>query len=449
MEFGQTKTAIRNFNSSKMREKLIAITIGGGDKTLDPAYKAAVFKEYIEMAFPNLAIRNVEPITTAASLNSVSAYAEIAVQGSGYKPTFVKIHIESDTHSESSLGAENEYSQANLLARHGWPVLVPLISSNSREYPLLIYPRVEAPTLFDLLKESYEKRENLITSRELAVLSRLNRQVGRTMVDSSTVADSREAVDSPVQTLFLERFKEGGRIDMWYKPDTRFTLPERGGDITWRELLEAKWVINGDSYDITLSEVIKNARKYLSFAGESRALVCVSHGDDHAGNIFMDKKEGRATIFDPAFAGWNPASLSNIKALAHSCVVPMGGMYYDPKIGDVFYDWDRDKHVMHVDVPFESSALYGAHEAIAKQITDLRILPLIQRSKQAGIDINSEYERIKYALAGCALLTINISRLLEQNDGRGQGLLPLTIMLAELKGLPMLSYLREEITQKL
>ena len=163
----------------------------------------------------------------------------------------------------------------------------------------------------------------------------------------------------------------------------------------------------------------------------------------------MDKKEGRATIFDPAFAGWNPASLSNIKALAHSCVVPMGGMYYDPKIGDVFYDWDRDKHVMHVDVPFESSALYGAHEAIAKQITDLRILPLIQRSKQAGIDINSEYERIKYALAGCALLTINISRLLEQNDGRGQGLLPLTIMLAELKGLPMLSYLREEITQKL
>ena len=429
-----------------MREKLIALTIGGGDKPLDPDYKAAVFKEYIKMAFPNAAIRNVEPISTAASLNSISAYAEIDVQGSGYKPTFVKIHIESDTHSESSLGAENEYSQANLLAQHGWPVLTPLMSSNSREYPLLIYPRVEAPTVFDLLKESYDKNENLITSRELTVLSRLNRQVGRTIVDSSTVADSKEAVNSPVQTLFLERFKARGRIDEWYKSDTRFLLGENS--ITFRELLKAKWVINGEPYNVTLGEIIENARRYLSFDNEPRALVCVSHGDDHAGNIFMDKKNRRATIFDPAFAGFNPASLSNVKALAHTCFLPMGGMYYNPGI-TASYKWDKAENAMEVEIPFESSAVYGSHEALAKQIVDLRILPLIKRAKRLGISAGDEFERIKYALSGCSLLTVNVANLLEQGDRRGEGLLPLTIMLAELKGLPMLSYLREKITQEL
>lgn len=432
-----------------MREKLISITIGGGAENVDPAYKAAVFREYMESAFPGADIGNVTPISTTASLNSACAYVDITPQDSESISAFAKIHIESDSQSASVLGADNEYFQANLLAQHGWPVLVPLMSSESEDYPVLIYPRVETATLFDLLEGSYDRGENLIISGDLAILSRFNRQVGRAMVDSSRVVNSGEAVSSPVQTLFLERFKEGGRIDIWYRPDTRFTLPERAGDITWRELLGAKWVINGDSYDITLSEVIQNARKYLSFDGESRAFVCVSHGDDHSGNIFMVRKRGEAIIFDPAFAGWNPASLSNIKALAHICVVPMGGMYYDPKIENVSYSWDENKNVISVDIPFESSVLYGVHETLAKQIIDLRILPLIRRSKQAGINLENEFERIKYALAGCALLTTNIPRLLEQDDGRGQGLLPLTIMFAELKGLPILDYLRGKVMQEL
>lgn len=437
-------------HSPKMKEKLIAIIISGADnEKADPAYKAAVFKKYIKRALPDVDVKNVKPIETAASLNSISAYVDITVQGSRYTPAFVKIHIESDTKSTSALGAQNEYSQANLLARHGWPMLMPLMSSSSREYPLLVYPRVEEKTLFDLVKNSYDKRENLITSGDLAILSRLNRQVGKAMVDSSKMADSEEAVNSPVQTLFFERFKEGGRIDEWYKPDTRFALTGMGKDMTWGELLETKWVINGNPYDITFSEIIENARRYLSFDGGDRTLVCVSHGDDHPGNIFMARKGGRAIIFDPAFAGWNPASLSNIKTFAHSCVLPMGGLYYDPKIGDISYSFDANKNVVNVYIPFENSVLYDFHEALAKQVVDLRIIPLIQKSKQTGVDLKSEYERIKYGLAGCALLTTNISRLLEQRDGRGKGLLPLTIMFAELKGLSMLDYLSGSLIQEL
>lgn len=437
-------------NLSEMREKLIAITTGGADnKGADPVYKAAVFEEYIKKAFPDSTVRNVEPISTAASLNSVCAYVDIAPKDGKYLPAFAKIHIESDTQSTGTLGAENEYSQANLLARYGWPVLVPLMVSGSKDCPLLIYPRVEEETLFDLFENSYDKGENLLALGDLNILSRLNRRVGRTMVNSSRLVDSKEAVLSPAQTLFLERFKKGGRIDMWYKPDTKFGLTGEDEYIIWQELLESKWVINGESYDTTLAEIIENARNYLSFEGDPRALICVSHGDDHAGNIFIDRKRGSAIIFDPAFAGWNPASLSNVKALAHSCVLPMGGMYYDPKIGDVSYNWDKNKNVIYTNIPFENSVLYDVHEALAKQIIDLRILPLINRSKQAGVNAESEYERIKYALAGCALLTTNIARLLEQSDGRGQGLLPLTIMFAELKGLPVLSYFREEMMKEL
>jgi len=431
-----------------MKEKLISITIGGGAENVDPAYKTAVFREYMENAFPGADIGNVTPISTAASLNSACAYVDIALQGGEMMSTFAKIHIESDTDSAGALGAEKEYFLANLLGEYGWPVLTPLMSGNSEDYPVLMYPRVEEMTLFDLLEESYDKGENLITSADLASLSRLNKQIGKTMIDSAKLVDSSLAVSSPVQTLFLERIKEGGRVDAWYQPDTIFALV-RKGDITWGKLLDANWVINGEPYSITLDEVIKNARRCLSFEGESYALACISHGDDHSGNVFVDRKKDEAIVFDPAFAGWNPVGLSNIKALAHSCILPMGGMYYDPKIGKVSYSFDEAKNIIYADIPFENSAPKNAQEELGKQIIDFRILPLIQSCKDAGVSVDKEYERIRYALSSCALLTTNISRLLQQDDGRGQGLLPLVIMLAELKGLPTLSYLREKITQEL
>lgn len=431
------------------RAELIAITIGKGDKGIDPSRKATVFKRYIQKALPDANIGRVEPISTSASLNSVCANVEIAFEEGHHIPAFAKVHIESDSKSSSVLGAKDEYSQANLLAENGWPVLVPLVSGKSKNYPLLIYPRVETETLFELFEKSYDKRESLVSSPELALLATLNMQIGNAMLKSAKLVDSKTAIQSPIQTLFTQRLKKTGRIGSWYKPDTKFLLAGTGESINWKELLNIRWIINGEPYRLTLSEVIKNARRYLSFEEEQKALVCVSHGDDHSGNIFMDTKNGKAIVFDPAFAGLNPASLSSIKALAHSCILPMGGMYYDPKIGRVFYRKGQANNTLYVDLPFENSILYRTHEALAKQIIDLRILPLFQKAKQGGININNEYERIRYALATCAFLTINVASLLKQNDERGQGLLPLAVMLAELKGLPALDYLKDKLPHEL
>ena len=430
-----------------MKSELVSITIGSEGREADPARKAVVFKDYIRGAFPDAVVGKVVPISTPASLNSVCAYVDIAFKRGENIPAFAKVHVESDTKSPIALGAEDEYSQANLLTENGWPVLVPLAVSDSKDYPLLIYPRVEAKTLFDLFEESYNQERNLVPSDGMDLLAGLNEQVGDAMVKSARLVDSKEAIKSPIQTLFAERLKRTGRIGSWYKPNTRFVLTEAGDTMNWQDLLNIKWVINGNSYDLTLSKIIENARRYLSFDKEQKTLMCVSHGDDHAGNIFMDEKAGKAIIFDPAFAGWNPAILSNVKALAHNCILPMGGMYYDPKIGRVSYS--KSENAIYVNIPFNNSVLYKLHETLGKQIIDVRILPLFQKSKQEGINIKSEYERIKYALAACALLTINIAQLLKQNDGRGQGLLPLTIMLSELKGLPILEYLKRRLTQEL
>lgn len=430
-----------------MKAELVSIIIGSQSREADPVRKTNVFKKYIQRAFPDARVGKVVPISTTASLNSVCAHVNIAFETDNYIPAFAKVHVESDTKNPNALGVKDEYSQANLLAENGWPVLIPLASSNSKDYPLLIYPRVEAKTLFDLFEESYSKRENLVSAKEIDILAKLNKQVGGAMLKSARLIDAKEAINSPVQTLFAERLKQTGRIGSWYKPNTKFVLGGADDATSWQELLNAKWVINGNLYSLTLSRIIENARKYLSFDGEKQVLACISHGDDHAGNIFMKIENDRTIIFDPAFAGLNPASLSNVKTLAHNCILTMGGMYYDPKIGKVTYKQDLSNNTIYVDMPINNSVLYKTHEALARQIIDSRILPLFREGKQRNINTGNEYKRVKYALATCALLTTNIARLLKKKDGRGQGLLPLAIMMAELRGLPMLEYLGEKMTQ--
>ena len=69
----------------------------------------------------------------------------------------------------------------------------------------------------------------------------------------------------------------------------------------------------------------------------------------------------------------------------------------------------------------------------------------MKRVKELGGNIDKESQRIKCGLAGGALVTVNIAKLLAQGDGRAIGLLPMAILFFELKGLPALDYLNTEI----
>ena len=74
----------------------------------------------------------------------------------------------------SPLGAENEYSNAEMLAKAGWPVLKPLGKNKDPMYPLLLYPVVSDPALFDIQEEAYITGTKQLTQTQINQLAKYN-----------------------------------------------------------------------------------------------------------------------------------------------------------------------------------------------------------------------------------------------------------------------------------
>jgi len=430
---------LKKLNPVELRDALIGVTVGGTKGSIDLEKKGLIFAEYVTRAFPAARIITVKPISTASALNSVSGIIEMQFPNEVVQWVFGKVHIESNTRTLSPLGAEKEYAMAEMLADAGWPVITPLAKSDNADYPLLLYPVIEAVPLFDKLEATYTSGELQITDEEFFSLEEYNRKIGEKEVAEIRVGTSQEAIDAPVQTLLLKRFEPDGRIDQWYTADTVFNLPGLSAPITWGDLLDKTWNINGKDYDLPLRQIIDQAKKSLAFEDEDTAYLTISHGDDHAGNVRLSNPP---IVFDPAFAGWNPASL-DVKALAHTGFLPMAAMYYRPKGLDINYSLANE--TLSVTTNMEDLPMYQTQENLAKQIIDTRVIPLLRAIKEKGGNIEKEKQRVQSGLVACALLTINIAQLLEQNDGRAVGLLPMAIMFSELKGLSILEYLKEQI----
>lgn len=416
----------------KSVQEIAGLTIGGFDNTAK-SDRNRVFSEYIKKALPSREVTDVKVIASPASLNSVAASGMI--DGKKY---FFKVHIESGSK------VEEEYRQAELLAEAGWPVYEPSFKGDNPDFPLLAYLWTDSPTLFDRLDSTYKSEKSTLSTDELKSLEDMNIAIGQAEIRKLKEASSQEAATAPIQMFFARRFEPGGRLDDWYKPDTVFHLPDFNGgilELEWKLIKDAKWVVNRQSYPQTLASIIKAARDVLAYSGEDKAWVTTSHGDDHAGNIFL--AESQALVFDPAAASdVNPVVLSDVKALAHNCFLPMAGMYYAPKI-PYQYAYDSHSNVIKVEANFSKSPAFEIQKTIAGQIVDLRINPALNLIKEKGTDMRAEYERFRTALAGCALLTINIAELLKQEDNRGIGLLPMAVMLYELKGLEPLEKLEK------
>lgn len=432
---------MNNLSPIDLKDKLVNVTIGGTSDSVNLVEKAQVFTEYIQRAFPEVEVLNVIPTNTAAALNSVSGIIQLRFPDGEEKEVFGKIHIESNTKSISPLGAEKEYANAEKLADAGWPVLEPIAVSKTKEYPLLLYPVLKEPTLFDILEESYTTGIVQLTSQIIERLERYNETIGAKEVKSLRVGSSIEAMNAPVQALFLKRIEKGGRIDQWYTAETMFNLPGLDSPISWGELLDTKWVINGIIYSTSLRKIIDQARKNLTYQDEKETFLTLSHGDDHAGNIRLTDSP---IVFDPAFAGWNPVSLG-IKALAHTGFLPSAGMYYSPKGLSCVYK--KDTNTISVEINIKDLPTIQIQEVLVKQIVNLRIIPILKALKEKNGNIEKEVQVIKNAMSCCALLTVNIAKLLEQSDGRAIGLLPITIMFNELKGLPMLEYVSKQVDE--
>lgn len=313
-------------------------------------------------------ILDLAPTDTSAALNSVSATADAEFNGQRLG-IFGKVHIESETRVINAVGVEEEYQKASLLVEAGWPVVKPIAMSNQSDYPLLLYPQMNEPTLFDELEKSNMSGSSTLTEQQLQDFYEYNADIGQKEAKSVRKGSVNEARNAPVQTLFLKRFEKDGRIDQWYTGNTLFQLPGLAEPISWKELLTSQWQINGITYKTTLKNIIDKARQLLAFEGEESAFLTLSHGDDHSGNVRLTQSP---LVFDPAFAGWNPASL-DLKALAHTGFLPLAGMYYLPKGLDCTYQKSADE--MRVEINLTNLPMSATFEVLAKQIIDTRQSP--------------------------------------------------------------------------
>jgi hypothetical protein len=427
----------------KLKEALLEVTISvtGSASNIDLNGKALLLGEYFTRAFPKSKVLEVLPTNTSAALNSVSGKlkVEFSANSGETMSIFAKIHIEGEKREISFDSSVREYSNAKILENAGWPVIKPIFISQNLDYPLLVYPIVENETLFELLEESNIQGEDLLTNEQYKEFEDLNRSIGECELKTLNEMTSQEAMDAPVQLLFNKRLIRGGRVDVWYKDDTIIKLPGLTESISWDELKLLKWVINGKEYPKTLDELIESARLTLKFNDDEKIFSIISHGDDHAGNVKMTSP---IQVFDPAVAGRNPAGM-DLKALAHTGLMPLGAMYYLPKELKVIYQINGN--VISVISNISDIETYSMHEKLGRIIFDSRLLPIVEKIKSSGGNIQREIQRIKDGLSMCALLTVNIPLLLQQGDGRGSTLLPISLMCNELAGLPLLEYIKQEI----
>lgn len=454
--------------TESLRERLVACTIGGSGTHRDIATLREVFGEYVRAALPDYEVLSVEPIITSASLNSIIARVGLQKDGSTLD-TVAKVHIESHTGcmQVSSAAGVHEYEHARLLDEFGWPTLSPINARFNPDYPILVYPYLADPTYFDLLEKLYRGESSALSHEQVEIYERFEQVAGNVSVKSAKVVP-KERVSSgelaPVQALFYDRVKSGGRIDQWYQSGTKLSLP--GSDpITWQDIKLKKWRINGMEYDYTLHEVIELSRVLLAYDGLGETVVAIAHGDDHAGNVFLHSETGCAVTFDPAFGGWNPGALCHVKSFMHTGILPMAGLYYPAGLARCEYHVSDT--TVDAQIDWESSPAYQVHLRLARSTVDSRIVPLFRRMQELGASVALERSRFAMAAATCCYLVINVANLLEntvavessavlQNaehkiveatsgGGGGEALLPLTVMCAAMRGLPQLEYLRDSV----
>jgi hypothetical protein len=161
---------------------------------------------------------------------------------------------------------------------------------------------------------------------------------------------------------------------------------------------------------------------------------------------------------DPAFAGWNPALLSQVKPFIHNGILPAAGMYYEPGLPRCEYQISGK--TASVTVNFLNTPNFDHLILLSNQITDTRIIPMVEHLKSLGCDLEYCIEQFRYALTTCCYLVIDVAKLLKERSskraikqrctaGTGEGLLPLIFLCLELDQLPQLVYLREKLTKVL
>ncbi len=324
----------------------------------------------------------------AISLNSINGLLTLK-DGS---TLFFKTHTEAGT-------MVREYRNASLLAEAGYPVLQPLYVSNEAGRQLLIYPVVDDPLVFDAawaIEEGTGGELRRLADAQSDADRRLREIYRATMRWQS----AEDAASAPVHQLFSHRLT-GGRLASFYIPQDRLCLP--AGELTIREIFQARWVINGQRYQESLSDLISQAVRLLDPHQSGPSVV--GHGDAHNGNLFLVDGGTDMLYFDPAFAGRHDPLLDIVKPLYHN--VFASWMYFPHAKAA-----QTTVHVEYGDGVLAINHDYRVHPVrsmfLRSKVENILFPLLAELSARDWIRPDWRI-RMKAALMCCALLTIKLS----------------------------------------
>lgn len=287
-----------------------------------------------------LSIQGLEIRQDTLSLNSINGTFDVE---NGDK-LFFKFHMEE---SEETVA---EYYRAELLAQAGYPVETPLYISKEPGEQILIYPYKDSERLADMCRR-LEQTDMQNTSEYGALLrgqEELDRICAEKTLETLHIATSDELAQEPLLQLFYWRLVRhqsdgrvipGGRHHNFYV-DQEFNFPNNV-TLSYKELSNLAWVINGKQYPVTFDQCFDRARELLAPTYLTSYAACTAHGDAHNGNVWANKNdEGTIDLswFDPAFAGTHiPVLLAEVKTLFHN-IFAHPNWLYDAKEADPLLD---------------------------------------------------------------------------------------------------------------
>jgi hypothetical protein len=301
----------------------------------------------VQEIFPGWSISELTIQTSKVSLNSING---TVMTNGGVK--FFKFHAEK-VGRENAIG--REYYQAGKLADLGWPLIRPVAVNGMPGRQCVLYPLIEAPTVYDLMGEEdalfmetghYGDKAKLLLQGEKQYLEDTTALLLCTLQPGTP--DNAQA---PLHELFSDRLHRAGetapRLEEFYlgKP---VPLPD-GHSMSFDELAKLHWVINRIALPFTLAEILDLCKKLLNKNNMAMQPSCFSHGDDHNGNKFLI--DGKFVAFDPAFAGRHPVLLGLIKGVMHNG--PLHPFWY--------YEPERVLPRLKMDFAIEDGRLHVGH----------------------------------------------------------------------------------------
>nr|WP_298688651.1 hypothetical protein [uncultured Dongia sp.] len=337
------------------------------------------------------------------SLNSLNGFFTSA--GQAY---FFKFHQE-----ENEEAMAGEYYRAGLLAEAGLPVDQPLHVSTEPGEQILVYRRREDRRFADVLKELDFSDDQAAIARAIAAERRLNAELMAVYAKTLHPIDAAQSAAEPIHRLFQARLVDadrpgviGGRFGSFYRGQM-FEFP--GVALSWDELKDLQFVVNGVRYCDTLATLFNEAFTLLApekFAGSGGV---TAHGDAHNANVWFEDhgSEARLAMFDPAFAGRHvPALLAEVKTTFHNIFAhPL--WLYDPAAAAKRYvaKARRVGDTLEIETDWQPSPV---RLALLDAKTELLWRPLLSELAARGLLPGNWRRTIQLALFLCPTLVMNL-----------------------------------------